>query len=269
MIEFSRCRFTTLLRSIAVFAAVAAGLYAQKPVFTEDFESGKIDPAVWDTRQKGGETIAVEAADGAHGKFALHVHYPENERGAYAFIVATHLPDSVRTHFFGRAYMKITPSAPQKSHAPLIFTGEPGWPISKFDEIGLSNGDWMPSYQENKSAAGQGRGEDTHRSSVEPPADKWFLLEWEFNDNPNAITIWVDGQVVPNKVGGQDVTVVPFVWPKRESKRGDAGGFQDFQSGGRISGVGFWGIGSGRFPASAMDVYYDDIAPFLRRGLGK
>jgi hypothetical protein len=111
--------------------------------------------------------------------------------------------------------MKISPAAPTKSHAPLIFTGEPGWPISKFQEIGLSNGDWMPSYQENKSAAGQGRGEDTHRSTSEPPADKWFLLEWEFNDNPTTITMWVDGQLVPNKVGGQDVTVVPFVWPSR------------------------------------------------------
>ena len=76
----------------------------------------------------------------------------------------------------------------------------------------------MPSYQENKSAAGQGRGEDTHRSSVEPPAGKWFLLEWEFNDNPTTITMWVDGQLVPNKVGGEDVTVVPFVWPKPNPK---------------------------------------------------
>ena len=156
---------STLLRSAGLLAALTSSLLAQKPVLTEDFETGKIDPAVWETRQKGGETIAVEPVDGAHGKYALHVHYTENERGAYAFIVATHLPDSVRSHYFGRAYMKISPASPPKSHAPLIFTGEPGWPISKFEEIGLSNGDWMPSYQENKSAAGQGRGEDTHRSA--------------------------------------------------------------------------------------------------------
>ena len=53
------------------------------------------------------------------------------------------------------------PITPLKRHAPLIFTGEPSSPISKFEEIGLSNGHWMPSYQEFKSAAGQGRGEDT------------------------------------------------------------------------------------------------------------
>jgi hypothetical protein len=251
-------RLTTILRYAAAVAALATGLYAQKPVLTEDFESGKIDSSVWDTRQKGGETIAVEAADGAHGKFALHVHYPENERGAYAFIVATHLPDSVRSHFFGRAYMKISPSAPPKSHAPLIFTGEPGWPLSKFQEIGMSNGDWMPSFQENKST-GPARGEDTHRSSTEPPADKWFLLEWEFNDNPTTITIWVDGQVVSNKVNGQDVTVVPLIWPKPkptdvtpvESKTSNlTGGYQEWGFGNRV-----WQV-----PAPAMDVYYDDIA---------
>jgi len=252
-------QFTTILRSTVLLAALAAGLYAQKPALTEDFESGKIDPAVWETRQKGGETIAVEAVDGAHGKFALHVHYPENERGAYAFIVATHLPDSLRSHYFGRAYMKFSPGVPQKSHAPLIFTGEPGWPISKFQEIGLSNGDWMPSYQENKSAAGQGRGEDTHRSNVEPPADRWFLLEWEFNDNPNTITIWVDGQLVPNKVGGQDVTVVPFVWPKPSP---NAGTPVESRTSNLVGGYQEWGFGNRvwQVPAPAMDIYYDDIA---------
>ena len=234
-----------------MLAGLTTMLYAQKPVIEEGFESGKIDPAVWDVRQKGGETIAVEPVDGAHGKYALHVHYPENERGAYAFIVAQHLPDSVRTHYFGRAYMKISPSAPPKSHAPLIFTGEPGWPISKFEEIGLSNGDWMPSYQENKSAAGQGRGEDTHRSEVTPPSDQWFLLEWEFNDNPTSITMWVNGERVMNymdKERKDAVDTVKFTWKDANSNL--TGGYQE------------WGFGMRAWqnPTPAMDVYYDDIA---------
>ena len=65
-----------LLRSAALFAALAGSLLAQKPVLTEDFESGKIDPAVWDMRQKGGETIAVEPVEGAHGRSR-----PRQERG--------------------------------------------------------------------------------------------------------------------------------------------------------------------------------------------
>ena len=88
--------------------------------------------------------------------------------GSYAFVVATHLPDAVRTHFFGRTYMKIAPGL-GTTHNPLIFAGEPGWPLSKFDEIGAYRGNWMPSYQENKSARGQGRGEVTYRSETAPP----------------------------------------------------------------------------------------------------
>ena len=48
---------STLPRATAILAILAVNLCAQKPVLSEDFESGKIDPAVWDVRQKGGETI--------------------------------------------------------------------------------------------------------------------------------------------------------------------------------------------------------------------
>jgi hypothetical protein len=48
----------------------------------------------------------------------------------------------------------------------------------------------MPSYQENKSPAGHGRGEVVSHADDGPPLDRWFLLEWEFNDNPSSITFW-------------------------------------------------------------------------------
>jgi hypothetical protein len=232
-----------VIRKLIPLAALATGLLAQtKPVFTENFESGKIDPAVWDIRTTGPATIAVEPADGAHGKYALHVHYPEMARGSYAFIVATHLPPSVEKHFFGRAYMKIT-SGLTPTHNPLIFAGEPGWPLSKFNEIGTSRTDWMPSYQENKSLAGQGRGEVTFRSEVVPPLDKWFLLEWEFSDDPSFITLWVDGQQVGD--------TVKFAWPKgSETVSSLVGGYKEFGFGARA-----W-----QNPQTAFDVYYDDIA---------
>jgi hypothetical protein len=251
-------RFTAVLRAAAMLATLAAAMYAQKPVLTEDFESGKIDPAVWDTRAKGAPTIAVEQADGAHGKYALHIHYPDMERNAYAFIVATHLPDSVRTHYFGRAYMKITPNIAQ-SHNPLIFTGEPGWPLSKFQEIGAYKGDWMPSYQENKSLAGQGRGEVTYRSDTAPPFDKWFLLEWEFNDNPTTIRMWVDGEPVMNTMNNQKVDTLTFAWPKPDPK---AAAPVEQKTSNLTGGYQEWGFGmrAWQIPTPAMDVYYDDIA---------
>jgi len=241
---------TIIIRGAAVCAALAGCLCAQSPVFTESFESGKLDPAVWDQRVMGTATIAVEPTDGAHGKYALHVHYPDMAAGSYAFAVATHLPDSVRTHFFGRAYMKITPSL-GTTHNPLIFAGENGWQISKFDEIGTSRGMFMPSFQENKSARGQGRGEVTYRSETPPPFDRWFLLEWEFNDNPSQITLWLDGEKVMNTMNGEKVDTVKFEWPKGSGTASNlVGGFTEFGFGSRV-----WGA-----PPKGFDVYYDDIA---------
>ncbi len=253
MINFSPMQ--SKKRTLTVIAALAAGwggsLAAQtKPVFTENFESGKLDPAVWDARTMGTATIAVEPVEGAHGKYALHVHYPEGARGSYAMAVATHLPASVEKHVFGRAYMKITGTLPP-THNPLIITGEPGWQLSKFYEIGTSRTFWMPSFQENKSKQGEGRGEVTYRSEVSPPFEKWFLLEWEINDDPASETLWVDGQVVPNMMGTEKVDTVTYKWPKGSDTNSNlVGGFKEFGFGARC-----WGA-----PMTGFDVYYDDIA---------
>lgn len=241
-----------LFRTLVAFASIAGfGVSGQNaPVFTESFESGRIDPAVWDQRVTGTATIAVEPVEGAHGKYALHVHYPDMAARSYAFAVATHLPESVRSHFFGRAYVKITPGLGM-THDPLIFAGEPGWPLAKFDEIGTYKETWQPSYQENKSPAGQGRGEVTYHAEVSPPYEKWFLLEWEFNDNPSSITYWVDGEKVMTLVNGEKVDSVKFAWPKASTNvSGLVGGYQEFGFGARV-----WSA-----PAKGFDIYYDDIA---------
>ncbi|NDJ13510.1 MAG: hypothetical protein EBY17_20325 [Acidobacteriia bacterium] len=244
-----------MLRTLFALTLVAGVLAAQKPVLTESFESGKIDSSVWDTRVAGTATVAVEAVDGGHGKYALHVHYPDMAAASYAFVVATHLPDSVRTHFFGRAYMKVSPGL-GTTHNPLIFAGEPGWQLSKFHEIGTSRGMWMPSYQENKSVRGQGRGETTYRTETAPQYDKWFLIEWEFNDDPSAITFWIDGEKIQapingQKGDGQKVDTVTFDWPKGSGTvKNLVGGYQEFGFGARV-----WGA-----PPAGFDVWYDDIA---------
>ena len=243
--------FSAVMAAVCVLPFLTTTLPAQnRPVFEESFESGKLDPAVWDQRVSGAATAAVEAVEGAHGTYALHIHYPDMAARSYAFVVATHLPDSVKTHFFGRAYMKIAPAL-GTTHNPLIFAGEPGWPISKFDEIGTSRSDWMPSYQENKSPQGQGRGEVTYRSDTQPPFDKWFLLEWEFNDDPATITVWIDGQKLSETMNGEKVDSVAFQWPKGSTTTsGLVGGFKEFGFGARV-----WGT-----PQQGFDVYYDDIA---------
>ena len=240
-----------------LFAAVitAVTIHAQtKPVFTENFESGQLDTKVWEQRVDGAATLKIQQDQAAHGKYALQVHYPEMAARSYAFIVATHVPDSVKTHFFGRAYVKIDPATPP-SHTVLLFAGEPGWPISKFDEIGIYHDAFQPSYQENKSARGQGRGEDV-RHAGPVPVGKWFLLEWEFNDDPSTITIWADGQLSQVVQGDQKTDLSSFKWPKgSENNKNLVGGFVEFGFGARV-----WG----NVPA-AFDVYYDDIAIDTKR----
>jgi len=236
--------------AILLIAALSAtGLYAQKPVFTEDFESGKINPAVWDTRTQGVATIAVQQDQAAHGKYALQVHYPEMAPASYAFIINPHLPESVKTHFFGRAYVKISAAIPP-SHTVLTLAGGPDWPLSKFEEIGMQKATFQPSYQENKSARGQGRGEDVRHAEA-PPFDKWFLLEWEFNDKPSTLTIWVDGQLSHMIQGDQKTDFAEFKWPKGSDTVNDlVGGFVEAGFGARV-----WGA-----VPQAFDVFYDDIA---------
>jgi hypothetical protein len=239
-----------VIKTFVTLTLFAATLAAQKPVFTENFESGKIDPAVWDSRVAGTATVAVEEVEGGHGKYALHVHYPDMAAASYAFVVATHLPDSVRTHFFGRAYMKVSPGL-GTTHNPLIFAGEPGWQISKFHEIGTSRGMWMPSYQENKSKRGEGRGEITYRTETAPAYGKWFLIEWEFNDDPSTITFWIDGEKISTTVAGEKVDTVKFDWPKGSGTvKNLVGGYSEFGFGARV-----WGA-----PPVGFDVWYDDIA---------
>jgi hypothetical protein len=173
-------------------------------------------------------------------------------RNGYAFLVNGHLPDTVKTHFFGRVYMKITPGLGM-THDPLIFAGELGWPLSKFEEIGTYKATWQPSYQENKSAAGQGRGETTYHAEAGPPSDKWFLLEWEFNDDPSSITYWLDGEKVSTLVGGEKADMVKFVWPKGSTTASGlvgSGGFQELGLGARV-----WGS-----PMQGFDIWYDDLA---------
>src|SRR5471032_1865966 len=46
-------------------------------LFTEDFESGKLNPDVWTALHVGGDaTIKVQSDRVAHGKNALQIHYP-------------------------------------------------------------------------------------------------------------------------------------------------------------------------------------------------
>ena len=223
--------------ALCCLAVPASTLLAQTgPLLSEDFESGQLDPK-WEKRMTGAPTITVQQDQVAHGKYALQVHYPDMAAQSYAFLVAPHLPEAVKGHLFGRAYVKIAPGLPP-SHTVMVLAGQAGWPISKFEEIGVYQGKPQPSYQENKSARGQGRGEDVRHAVEALPVGKWFLLEWEFNDNPTTLTFWVDGQKSPITEGGNAVDFASFQWPRGSGTTKDlVGGFEEFGFGARVWGL--------------------------------
>ena len=251
-------------------AVAAAPLQAQSPLFSENFESGSLNKAVWKTLEVTNATFTVQSAQTAHGKSALQIHYPKGEK-SFAFIVASHLPDSVRTHFFGRAYMFIGPNMPA-GHDVLLNAGTAGYPISNFLEIGASGGkNAMVSYQQN--AADVPRNETIARGILYP-VGRWFCLEWEFTDHPDRVTTWIDGEpaaelkdfVVKPRAprapkGDPAAKAAPASAEAAPAQAEVAGtdlvkGFSDF-----AFGFHAWGAGA----TGDFDIYYDDIAIDTKR----
>ncbi len=204
------------------------------PIVADDFESGAIDDKKWTIAATGSATVTVEHDFVAHGKNALHVHYPAGARNAIAFIGLT-VPDALRDHFYARAYvfMQTIPSG----HCVLVTAGSKGYPTSNFLEIGMRQNQFQPSFQQN--GPNVTRYED-HPLQGTPPAGRWYCLEWEYNDKPDRIVMWIDGKLSVNQTfKGAD-----------GSKTGLTGGFFQLDLGFRS-----WSA-----PAKDVDIYYDDIA---------
>jgi len=222
-----------------------------KPLITEDFEAGQIDAKKWATHQSGEETIGLTKEKVAHGQQALKVVLPAGKAGAttWAFL-GTMLPESLREHHYGRAYMYIT--GPAGAHNVYMNAGTTGFPISDFLEIGYNAGNFMISYQQNAPADGHPRSETTARQAI-PPMGKWFCLEWEMMNKPeDRIVLWIDGALAANKAFTFD-PVTPRAPVNKVTSGLVPGGFIEYNVGFRA-----WS----RADANTQDivVYYDDIA---------
>jgi hypothetical protein len=229
-------RFFAYLLAFSIVLACAAALPAQqaKPLFSEDFESGKLDPAVWTQQVTGDSVLEVQKDKVAHGKYALHVSVPTPAQRTMAFVMAKSVPEALRHHLFGRAYVYVTAGLPDR-HTILLTAGTAGFPKYKYEEVASAHGRWQLTYVDQVN-----NGEDFH-SAGQVPVGRWFLLEWEFNDQPDQATVWVDGEKVFD---------TPFTY-KTEGQSSDlVGGFTDVAFGFRL-----WGAAPAPF-----DVYYDDIA---------
>jgi hypothetical protein len=265
----------TALRIYGTLACVLTLGAQTKPLITENFESGKIDPNIWEQRITGTVEIKVVQDPTAHGKYALQVHYPAdagrvpqgapNAGPALGFLVAKSIPEAARTHLFGRAYIKVTELPP--AHTQIVFADTSGFPASKYQEIGLaipqlanpgnaSKPMWVVNYQQMVAKTRQeGRGEDVWRGEADP-YDKWMLVEWEFSDDPSYTKLWVDGQVVNMSQKDQKGDRAQFHWPAgSEVNKKLVGGYQEVGFGARP-----WGPVTKEF-----DILLDDIVIDTRR----
>lgn len=209
---------------------------SKAPLFAEDFESGELSKAVWTQDVTGGNLIEVQREKVAHGNFALRVRCPAPSNKTWAFIMTRHVPEALRQHHYGRAYLFVTPKPPAR-HTILIMAGTTGFPKNKFEEIATTDGKWQLTYVDLRP---NGDKEDYHSGGT-VPLNQWFCLEWEFNDHPNRVAIWIDGKPVYEtgfvRKGTGDITDL-------------VGGFDEFAFGFRL-----WGAAPESF-----DVYFDDIA---------
>ncbi len=187
----------------------------------------------------GNATLTVQSDVVAHGKYALQVHYPKGTgTNSWAFIGMT-VQESLRNHFYGRAYVMI--KGVPATHSVYILSGSVGFPIADFLEIGSDRGLFQPSFQLNAPTPDRPRSETTKQVGVYP-VGKWFCLEWEFIEKPGRIVIWVDGNLTVNQ---------PITHRIMYPDGGLTGGFKEFDLGFRS-----WAPSV----ANDVDIYYDDIA---------
>jgi hypothetical protein len=221
-----------VLLTLALAPAINPAIPQPKPLFSEDFESGVIDKAVWSQDVTSDANLFLQQDKAAHGKYALLVRCPAPAQRTHAFLVAKNLPEALRHHLFGRAYVYITPVVPDR-HTVFITAGTSGFPKSKFLELATAHNRFQTTFTNQVDG-----GEDYHAAG-EIPLGRWFLLEWEFNDQPDSEAIWVDGQQVMD---------TPFTFKGAGTDL--VGGFTDLN-------IGFLLRGAAPVP---FDVYYDDIA---------
>ena len=242
----------------AAGAAGIGGTAGCPGLICEDFESGAIDPQKWDTLTSGG-TATVQTQQVAHGTHALHLHGLASGSDDWAILVAKNVPAGLKGNTtFGRMNVYWGAEAAVSLHMQFPFAGSNGtgtntggpapFPKLRYLEVGSYFGGWqlgMDLLDVSPTV------EVVSHPTGNWPTNKWFCMEWEFQDQPDRITLWVNG----TEVGTMDSTNAGSNGTLYQGKNaGIIGGFDTF-------GVGFhdW------HPAKAFDVYYDDVVLDAKR----
>ena len=242
----------------------AGGASSCPGLICEDFETGSIDPAKWDTSSKGG-TVAVQTQQVAHGKYALHLQALGSGSDDWATLFAKNVPAALKAATtFGRASMYFSAGASASLHIQFPFAGSNGTgsgsgpaPLAqlRYLEVGSYNGQWQLSMDIHDVSPNI---EDSAYAGTNIPTDKWVCVEWEFEDQPERITLWV---------GGTQAGVFDNMHINYSSDGTKSGGtLYQGKSGGLIGVFDTFGIGFHDWhPTKAFDVYYDDVVLDTKR----
>jgi hypothetical protein len=225
----------------------------------EDFETGAIDPAKWDVVMGGGGTLTVQQQTVAHGKHALKVHGASGPTD-WALLVAKNVPAELKgVATFGRAYFWI--SAPLTSgHTQMVFAGNTGtgaangpapFPKLRYMEVANINAGWQLGFDLLDVAP---LVEEVSYPKGQVPTGKWVCLEWQFDDEPDHITMWLDGAPSGTFDGSDIAYSSPDPIPKPDS------GIYKGRSTDIVGGFDVFGFGFHDWhPQKPFDLYYDDL----------
>jgi hypothetical protein len=174
-------------------ASMEAGGTSCPGLFCEDFERGSLDTTVWSrTSVSPGNDISVQGANVAHGAWAARFHALSGT--SLAMIFADHLPAALEKHYFGRMYYYATGFPSESGGHSAYVTASNGATGFPYHDHHLEVG----SYLDAKGPIWQltywtGDGPEYIGAGGAIPKGKWFCLEWEFDDSPDQIAVWVDG----------------------------------------------------------------------------
>jgi len=240
-------------------AAAEAGGRTCAGLLCEDFEGGVVDTNKWNIVMSGGGTMTVQEQTVAHGKHALQVH---GAAGAmdWALLVAKNVPTALQGKAtFGRVYFWISASL-TSGHTQMVFAGNTGtgaangpapFPKLRYMEVANINAGWQLGFDLLDVAP---LVEEVSYPKGQVPTGKWVCLEWQFDDEPDHVTMWLDGV----QSGTFDDTNIGYSSPDPIPKPGT--GIYKGRSTDIVGGFDTFGFGFHDWhPNKAFDLYYDDL----------
>jgi len=247
-------------------AGADAGASACSGLVCEDFESGHVDSTKWDLVASGG-TVTIQQQRVAHGKYAAQFHATAGPSDDWALLLVKNVPAALKgIATYGRMYVYAAPEMTSSIHVQLAFAGRDGTgtatgpaPFTKlrYLESALYSGRWQQGFDLLDLSPSV---EEVSYSNDHIPTGRWACLEWKFEDQPDRVTVWLDGA----QVATFDNTNVAYASPGPIPKAGTP--LYMGTSSGLVGGFERFGFGFHDWhPQKVFDLYDDDVVLDTKR----